>query len=109
MVMSTASSRPAMSSRREPFNTPQTTLRVLIADKFEQSGIDGLKNLGCEVTANPDLSPDTIPGAALESDADVLIVRSTKVPAAVFERAKKLSLVLRAGAGFDNIDVAAAS
>lgn len=98
-----------MSTRREPFNTPQTTLRVLIADKFEQSGIDGLKTLGCDVTVNPDLLPETLPAAATESGAEVLIVRSTKVPAPVFDKTKKLSLVLRAGAGFDNIDVVAAS
>ena len=30
-------------------------MRVLIADKFEQSGIDGLKAAGCEVLYQPDL------------------------------------------------------
>jgi D-3-phosphoglycerate dehydrogenase len=81
----------------------------LIADKFEQVGIDGLRQLGCEVKLNPDISPETLPGAVSEFEPDILMVRSTKVPAAVFERSKKLTMVLRAGAGFDNIDVAAAS
>ena len=84
-------------------------MKVLIADKFEQSGVDGLEHLGCEVLLNPDLSPQTLPDAVAEFDPDVLIVRSTKVPAAVFEKAKSLSLVLRAGAGYDNIDMQAAS
>lgn len=88
---------------------PATSLKILIADKFEQAGVDGLSNLGCEVKVNSELSPETLPAAVAEFDADVLIVRSTKVPAPVFDKAKKLSLVLRAGAGFDNIDVAAAS
>src|SRR5690606_29504389 len=89
--------------------TEPTTMKVLIADKFEQSGVDGLEHLGCEVLLNPDLSPQTLPDAVAEFDPDVLIVRSTKVPAAVFEKAKSLSLVLRAGAGYDNIDMQAAS
>jgi len=84
-------------------------VHALIADKFESSGVAGLKALGLEVTVNPDLSPDTLPGAIADLDPDILIVRSTKVQAPAFERAKKLSLVIRAGAGFDNIDLAAAS
>jgi D-3-phosphoglycerate dehydrogenase len=42
-------------------------------------------------------------------DPDVLIVRSTKVLRPVFEKGQRLSLVVRAGAGYDNIDLAAAS
>ena len=38
-------------------------MRVLIADKFEKVGIDGLKELGCEVESQPDLGADTLPGA----------------------------------------------
>jgi len=56
-----------------------------------------------------DLTPESLPQALAESEASILIVRSTKVPAAVFEKAKNLSLVLRAGAGVDNIDMPAAS
>ena len=85
------------------------TLKILIADKFETSGIEGLEALGCAVSCDPNLSPETLPDAIADQDPDVLIVRSTKVPAAVFEAAEKLSVVIRAGAGYDNIDVAAAS
>ena len=41
------------------------------------------------------------------ADADALIVRSDKVTAAVVEAAKKLKIVVRAGAGYDNLDLAA--
>lgn len=41
------------------------------------------------------------------ADADALIVRSDKVDAAVTESAKNLKIVVRAGAGFDNLDLAA--
>ncbi|MBR6016752.1 MAG: 3-phosphoglycerate dehydrogenase, partial [Prevotella sp.] len=42
-------------------------------------------------------------------DADALIIRSDKVDAEVLDAAKQLKVVVRAGAGFDNIDLAAAT
>ena len=84
-------------------------MRVLIADKFEKVGIDGLKEIGCEVESQPDLSADTLPGALERIDPQILIVRSTKVTAAALKSAASLSLVIRAGAGVDNIDMPTAS
>ncbi len=43
------------------------------------------------------------------ADADALIVRSDKVDAEVFDAASKLKIVVRAGAGYDNLDLAAAT
>ena len=43
------------------------------------------------------------------ADADALIIRSDKVDEAVFAAAKQLKIVVRAGAGYDNIDLAAAT
>ena len=43
------------------------------------------------------------------ADADALIVRSDKVTAEVIAAAKKLRIVVRAGAGYDNVDLAAAT
>jgi D-3-phosphoglycerate dehydrogenase / 2-oxoglutarate reductase len=83
-------------------------VKVLVADKFEQSGIDGLKAAGCSVLYQPDLKDDALTQAVKETAADVLVVRSTKVTAAMLE-AGALSLVVRAGAGYNTIDVAAAS
>jgi D-3-phosphoglycerate dehydrogenase / 2-oxoglutarate reductase len=83
-------------------------MKVLIADKFEQSGLDGLKSAGCDVLYQPDLKDDTLTAALRDSAADVLIVRSTTVTAAMLE-AGALSLVVRAGAGYNTIDVATAS
>lgn len=84
-------------------------MRVLIADKFEESGIQALKAAGCEVTVEPALGPDTLPEALGRIQPDVLIVRSTKVPAGVIEGQSSLKGIIRAGAGHDNIDSAAAS
>jgi D-3-phosphoglycerate dehydrogenase len=83
-------------------------VKVLIADKFEQSGIDGLQAAGCEVLYQPDLEGAPLVEAIGRSAADVLVVRGTKVSAAALE-AGQLALVVRAGAGYNTIDVAAAS
>ena len=83
-------------------------MKVLIADKFEQSGIDGLKAAGCEVLYQPDLKDDALTQALRESKADVLVVRSTAVTGPMLE-AGSLSLIVRAGAGYNTIDVATAS
>src|SRR5437588_4186363 len=83
-------------------------MKVLVADKFEQSGIDGLKAAGCEVVYQPDLKDAALAQALRETGADVLVVRSTQVTAPMLE-AGALSLVVRAGAGYNTIDVATAS
>jgi D-3-phosphoglycerate dehydrogenase / 2-oxoglutarate reductase len=83
-------------------------MKILIADKFEQSGIDGLKAAGCEVVGDPDLKDDALREAIAATGAEVLVVRSTKVTAPMLD-AGRLSLIVRAGAGYNTIDVAAAS
>jgi D-3-phosphoglycerate dehydrogenase len=83
-------------------------MKVLIADKFEKSGLDGLKAAGCEVVYQPELKDDALTAAIRDSTADVLVVRSTTVTAPMLE-AGALSLVVRAGAGYNTIDVATAS
>jgi D-3-phosphoglycerate dehydrogenase len=83
-------------------------MRVLIADKFEKSGIDGLKALGCDVRYEPALKDAALQEAIAASGANVLVVRSTKVTEPMLD-AGQLSLIVRAGAGVNTIDVAAAS
>ncbi|MGD0365395.1 MAG: 3-phosphoglycerate dehydrogenase family protein [Bryobacteraceae bacterium] len=83
-------------------------MHVLIADKFELSGQDGLKAAGCEVSYQPGLKDDALAEAVGRLRPDVLVVRSTKVTEAILA-AGPLKLVVRAGAGYNTIDVAAAS
>jgi D-3-phosphoglycerate dehydrogenase len=83
-------------------------VKVLIADKFETSGIEGLSLAGCEALYEPELKDDALAEAIARSQADVLVVRGTKVTAAMLD-AGRLSLIVRAGAGYNTIDVAAAS
>ncbi|HVH57555.1 MAG TPA: 3-phosphoglycerate dehydrogenase family protein [Vicinamibacterales bacterium] len=83
-------------------------MNVLVADKFEKSGIEGLKAAGCDVIYEPDLKDDALAEAIGSSGADVLVVRSTKVTAPMLD-AGRLGLIVRAGAGYNTIDVAGAS
>jgi len=83
--------------------------KVLISDKFDAEGVSRLKNTsGFEVIykgghSKEDLIQDL-------PEADCLIVRSaTKVKGDVFNYAKKLKLIVRAGVGVDNIDINEAS
>jgi D-3-phosphoglycerate dehydrogenase len=83
-------------------------MRVLIADKFEQSGRDGLESLGCQVSYEPDAKDDSLVAAITTTSPDVLVVRGTKVTEPMLD-AGPIKLVVRAGAGYNTIDVAAAS
>src|SRR2546422_3230398 len=84
------------------------SMKVLIADTFEESGIEALLTAGCEVLYKPDLVDEPLTNAIRNSGADVLVVRSTKVTEPMLD-AGRLSLVVRAGAGVNTIDVVAAS
>jgi len=84
-------------------------MKVLIADKFEKVGIDGLKELGCTVVSQPDVKAEDLPAAIKANDPHILIVRGKKVTADALKAGTALTLVIRAGAGIDTIDVATAS
>ena len=83
-------------------------MRVLVADKFEESGLAALKASGCEVIFQPDASGDALVAAITQTQAPVLVVRSTQVTDAMMD-AGVLSLIVRAGAGVNTSDVAGAS
>jgi D-3-phosphoglycerate dehydrogenase len=83
-------------------------MKVLVADKFEDSGRRGLAEVGCDVVYEPELKGDALVEAVKKTQADVLVVRSTQVTRAALE-AGRLALVVRAGAGYNTIDVEAAS
>lgn len=84
-------------------------MKVLIADKFESWGIDELRAAGYEVISDPALNGADLRDAIVNTQCAVLIVRGTEVTAGMFEASPHLGLVVRAGAGHNSIDVAAAS
>ena len=82
---------------------------VLIADKFEQSGRDGLQAIGCEISYQPDLKDDSLTEAiARDRSLTCWSCAGTKVTEPMLD-AGPVKLVVRAGAGYNTIDVAAAS
>ena len=82
-------------------------MRVLIADKFEDSGVDGLRKLGYDVDYQPDLKDAALADALAATQAGALVVRSTKITEAMMPQT--LKLIVRAGAGVNTIDVKAAT
>lgn len=84
-------------------------LKVLVADKFEEKGLNGLRAAGCEVLYEPDLNGAALCAALGRTGAAVLVVRGTQVSADMLDGSQHLGLVVRAGAGFNTIDMAAAS
>src|SRR5512138_119877 len=82
-------------------------MKILVADAFPKERLADLEALGATVELRADVSAKDLPAAA--RDASILVVRSKQVTAEVFEGAPALSLVVRAGAGVNTIDVAAAS
>jgi D-3-phosphoglycerate dehydrogenase len=82
-------------------------MKILVADAFPKERLQDFAALGLTVESRADVSAKDLPSAARE--ASILVVRSKQVTAEVFEGAPALSLVVRAGAGVNTIDVAAAS
>ena len=65
-------------------------MKVLVADRFEASGLEGLAAAGCEVDLDrPGLEDGALAAALAESGADVLVVRSTKVTAAILSAGRR--------------------
>lgn len=71
-------------------------MKVLIADKFPESGQAALKQAGIDVVYDPDVKDTALPQAVQTTGAEVLVVRSKKVSAATLA-AGHLSLVVRGG------------
>lgn len=84
-------------------------MRVLIVDKLSPDTPSRLQEAGCAVEVAVGCSGDALVEKLTAFDPDVLVVRSTRVQGRHLEAARALSLVVRAGAGVDNVDLATAS
>lgn len=82
-------------------------MRVYIADKLPEVVIDQLKGLGADVQYRPESSSEELDNGL--GDALILIVRSTVVGKTCIMNSPDLTLIVRAGAGVNNIDQEAAS
>ena len=89
-------------------------MKILVATSkpFAPVAIDGIRKVTEEAGYELALLEKYTEKAELlaaVADADALIVRSDKVDAEVFDAAPQLKIVVRAGAGFDNLDLASAT
>lgn len=83
-------------------------MKVLLADKLHPQSVQALEAIpGVEVSNQPSLSADDLPQAL--AGVEILIVRSTKVSPAAIQAADRLGLIIRAGSGYNTIDVEGAS
>lgn len=89
-------------------------MKILVATEkpFAKVAVDGIRQIveaaGCELILLEKYT-DVSQLYDAVADADGLIVRSDKVTAEVVAHASKLKIVVRAGAGYDNLDLAACS
>jgi D-3-phosphoglycerate dehydrogenase len=84
-------------------------MTVLVADNIAEVGIEDLRSAGHTVIFQPELSGDALVETLRAEQPDVLIVRSTRVTAEALEANPALALIVRAGAGYDTIDVSGAA
>ncbi len=82
-------------------------MRILYADSVDDTAVDRLTGDGHTVDIRPELTAATLPAAI--AGYHILVVRSTKVTAEAIDASDGLGLIVRAGAGTDNIDSKAAS
>ena len=89
-------------------------MKILLATQkpFAAAAVAGIREIveaaGHELVAFEKYAEQSDLVAAV-ADADAMIIRSDKVTAEVLDAAKKLRIVVRAGAGYDNVDLAAAT
>jgi D-3-phosphoglycerate dehydrogenase len=84
-------------------------MTILVADNVANVGIEALTGEGYDVVEAPSLSGDALVEALADEAPDVLIVRSTKVTPEALDASPSLALIVRAGAGYDTIDVEGAA
>lgn len=82
-------------------------MELLFADSVPDATVADLESRGHRCVVEPDLKAGDLPGRI--AGFDTLVVRGTKVTGKVFEAADRLALVIRAGAGTNTIDTAAAA
>lgn len=83
-------------------------MKILVAEKLAAPGVALLEREG-HVIVNKFVAGDALKDAMAEVQPEVLVVRSTKVTAPIIDADPNLELIIRAGAGFDTIDIDHAS
>ena len=100
----------AKKEKRIYFTSLLKDMKILVATEkpFAREAVDGIRSIVEEAGYQLELLEKYTEKAALlaaVADADALIIRSDKVTAEVIDAAKNLKIVVRAGAGYDNVDL----
>jgi D-3-phosphoglycerate dehydrogenase / 2-oxoglutarate reductase len=82
-------------------------MKIVVADTFPDAYLDELERMDLDVSYDPGLSCAALAEAV--RGAPILLVRSTRVDAAIISAGNELSLIIRAGAGVNTIDLKTAS
>ena len=89
-----------------------TKVLVATVKPFTPKAVEGIKNIVSQAGYEFDLLEEYADQAEFidaVADADALIIRSDKATREVIQASKKLKIIVRAGAGYDNIDLEAAT
>jgi D-3-phosphoglycerate dehydrogenase len=84
-------------------------MKVLVADMFPENKLDDMKRAGYEVVYDRGLKEGSLLVVLKKEMPDVIVVRSTEVTGEMIETTPSLSLIIRAGSGYNTIDVETAS
>ncbi len=84
-------------------------MNILVADLFSQDGIAEMKKMGHNVVYEPKVVGPAFVAKIAEVKPTVLVVRSKQVTKEAIDAYAKLEMIIRAGAGYDTIDVDYAS
>lgn len=81
-------------------------MKILIADKFPAEYLKEIVNLNYEYTLCPDITSNELVNKII--GFDILIVRSKKIDSTIIKSSDKLKMIIRAGSGYDTIDIESA-
>ena len=84
-------------------------LSVVVADPFDLAALERLRALGAGVVYVPNVSGDALARVLADNESRAVIVRSTRIDRSLLLQCPSVELIIRAGAGVDTIDVAAAT
>ena len=100
---------PAICNDDEKISPSNHKPRILLADKLAPFVQQTLEKNGYIVEFDPSLKGDQLWDKMKQFEPNVIVVRSTKVEARHLTASPHLALVVRAGAGYNTIDVEQAS
>jgi D-3-phosphoglycerate dehydrogenase len=84
-------------------------MKILIADKLASTVLPALETMGCTVFSDPSLNGESLHASIAKNNPQVIVVRSTRLSAQQIQAGRALTLIIRAGAGVNTIDLDTAS